>query len=137
MVWNITQAVRYVPIAEACDPSPKQEVKHTHNMRQDLTTKKLVPVGPRPPRLPSRSHHSWLVDIGKGVVAVSESVLDTLECAEVVSVTAVLRVPMLLAPCLVEDRQGAVVLGSDSIDKGQCVWQCLVVHLENSTVNSM
>lgn len=36
---------------------------------------------------------------------------------------------MLLAPCLVEDRQGAVVLGSDSIDKGQCVWQCLVVHL--------
>ena len=137
MVWNITQAVRYVPIAEACDPSPKQEVKHTHNMRQDLTTKKLVPVRPRPPRLPSRSHHSWLVDIGESVVAVSESVLDTLECAEIVSVTAVLRVPMLLAPCLVEDRQGAVVLGSDSIDKGQCVWQCLVVHLEYSTVYCM
>ena len=137
MVWNITQAVRYVPIAEACDPSPKQEVKHTHNMRQDLTTKKLVPVRPRPPGLPSRSHHSWLVDIGESVVAVSESVLDTLKGAEVVSITTVLRVPMLLAPCLVEDRQGAVVLGSDSIDNGQCVWQCLVVHLEYSTVNCM
>ena len=37
---------------------------------------------------------------------------------------------MLLAPCLVEDRQSTVVLCSDSIDKSQCVWQCLVVHLE-------
>jgi len=70
-----------------------------------------------------------LIDIGESIVAVSESVLDTLESAEVVSVTTVLRVPVLLAPCLVEDRQGAVVLCSDSVDKSQCVWQCLIVHL--------
>jgi len=69
-----------------------------------------------------------LIDIGKSIVAVGESVLDTLKSAEVVSVTTVLRVPMLLAPCLVEDRQSTVVLCSDSIDKSQCVWQCLVVH---------
>ena len=62
-----------------------------------------------------------MIDIGEGVVAFGKSVLDALIGAEVVSIIAVLLVSMLLAPCLVKDRESAVVLLPYGINKGDSV----------------
>jgi len=93
-----------------------------------ITSEEFVPIGPSSPRFTRRSNDCWLVDVGESVVALGESVLDTLEGTEVISLPTVLRISVSLPPGLVEDRQSAIVLRSDSIYKCEGVWQGVVVN---------
>jgi len=93
-----------------------------------VTSKKFISVRPGSPGFSRRSHCSWLVQIGEGVVALGESVLDALVSTEVIPAMTVLGIPVLLAPCLVKDGKSAVVLLSDSVDKLQTKWDAVVVN---------
>ena len=69
-----------------------------------------------------------MVDIGEGVVGFSQSVLDSLKGAKVISIIAVL-VSVTFPPGLIEDRHGADVFRSDSVDESDGMRKGVVVHL--------
>jgi len=68
-----------------------------------------------------------LVDVGKGAVAVGQSVLHSIVGTDCAVVLTVLLISVKSAPGLEENRHGARVVGSDVGDNSLSRWQLGVV----------
>ena len=87
-----------------------------------------------PPCLSNWGNLGWLVEICKGCVAFSQTVLDSLKSAEVVSIVTVVEIPPHLAPGQEEHRNCARILGSDSLHYGLCFRKNIVINLNKTLI---